>query len=269
MLFLIYLIISSILRNSKYLFLIFIFIVPFLCLSQNKIPYKKGEVLSYDISFLGVKVGYGDLNISSLVNIDGKSCFHIIGSGRTTPFFDIFFKVRDKYETFLDTSLILPVRFKRDISEGGFKKKQLYNFNHLDSVVYFQDTLHQISDSTQDMLSALFFARTFDGNNLKINDKYIIPIFMDEENYFLEIKYLQKDTLITDFGNIECLVFNPIMQEGRVFENGERMKIWITNDRNHLLLKVETLIWAGKIEADLTNFLNIKYPLKIISDSLN
>ena len=53
---------------------------------------------------------------------------------------------------------------------------------------------------------------------------------MDEENYFLEIKYLQKDTLITDFGDIECLVFNPIMQEGRVFENGEKMKIWIKNE---------------------------------------
>ena len=116
------------------------------------------------------------------------------------------------------------------------------------------------------MLSALFLARTFDKRNLKINDKFIIPIFMDEENYFLEINYLQKDTLKTDFGNVECLVFKPLMQEGRVFENGEKMKIWISNDANNLLLKVETQIWAGKIEAKLIDYTNIKYSLNLIKD---
>lgn len=89
---------------------------------------------------------------------------------------------------------------------------------------------------------------------------------MDEENYFLEIKYLQKDTLNTDFGNVECLVFKPLMQEGRVFENGEKMKIWISNDKNRLLLKVETQIWAGKIVAMLIDYTNIKYSLNIISE---
>ena len=86
---------------------------------------------------------------------------------------------------------------------------------------------------------------------------------MDEENYFLEIIYLEKDTLKTDFGYIECLVFKPLMQEGRIFENGEKMKVWISNDKNHLLVKVETLIWAGKIEAKLKSFKNLKYSLKL------
>jgi len=201
--------------------------------------------------------------ISSNETINNTNCIHIIGSGKTSPFFDIFFKVRDTYETFLDTTTILPVRFKRDISEGGFKKQQLYDFNHTDSVVYVKDTLYQILKSSQDMLSALFLARTFEVKDLKINDKFIIPIFMDEENYFLEIIYLDKDTLKTDFGYIECLVFKPLMQEGRVFENGEKMKVWISNDKNHLLVKVETLIWAGKIEAKLKSFKNLKYSLKL------
>ncbi len=247
------------------IFLILLIIFSNKSLSQQTLPYKLGENFSYNISFAGIKVGDASLRIDSIKNINDKNCYHIIGAGKTTPFFDFFFKVRDTYETFLDTSSILPIKFKRDISEGGFKKKQLYHFNHTDSIVYSEDTLYKIYNSSQDMLSALFFARTFNGNNLKIDDKFIIPIFMDEENYFLEIKYLQKDTLKTDFGDIECLVFKPLMQEGRVFENGERMKVWITNDQNHILLKVETQIWAGKIEAELVDYFNIKYPLNIIN----
>ena len=247
---------------KKIIFLL-LFSKSFFCFSQNALPYQLGENLNYDISFLGINVGKANLLISSNEKINNTDCFHIIGSGKTSPFFDIFFKVRDTYETFLDTATIIPTRFKRNISEGGFKKKQLYNFNHTDSAVYVKDTLYQILKSSQDMLSALFLARTFEVKDLKINDKFIIPIFMDEENYFLEIIYLEKDTLKTDFGYIECLVFQPLMQEGRVFENGEKMKVWISNDKNHLLVKVETLIWAGKIEAKLKSFKNLKYSLKL------
>ena len=38
------------------------------------------------------------------------------------------------------------------------------------------------------------------------------------------------------------MVFKPKMQEGRVFQDGEQMKIWISEDRNRLLVKVEAKI---------------------------
>ena len=58
---------------------------------------------------------------------------------------------------------------------------------------------------------------------------------------------------------IDCMVFKPIMQEGRVFEDGEKMKVWISNDENRLLIKVETEIWAGTIKAELINAKNIQF----------
>ena len=85
---------------------------------------------------------------------------------------------------------------------------------------------------------------------------------MDEENYFLEVKYLYDEVLETKFGKIKCMVFQPKMQEGRVFEDGEEMKIWITDDKNKILLKVETKIWAGKIKAMLHSYRNLKHPLE-------
>ena len=54
----------------------------------------------------------------------------------------------------------------------------------------------------------------------------------------------------TKIGKINCMVFKPIMQEGRVFEDGEQMKVWISDDDNRLLIKVETEIWAGTIKAE-------------------
>ena len=78
-----------------------------------------------------------------------------------------------------------------------------------------------------------------------------------------EVKYLHDEVLETKFGKINCMVFKPKMQEGRVFEDGEKMRIWISNDKNHLLIKVETKIWTGSIKAILVKHKNLKYPLSI------
>jgi len=231
--------------------------------SQSKLPYKVGEHSHFDVSFRGIRVGTAELKIERQVVINGISTFHIVGKGKTAPFFDLFFKVRDVYETYLDTSEVRPVKFFRDINEGGYKKKQAYTFDHLKGLVFWREYSEIIFPNTQDMLSALFYARTFSKDSLIQNKSFFIPIFMDEEGYLLEILYLYKERVKTNFGTVNCMVFKPTMQRGRVFEDGEQMKIWISDDQNRKLIKVETKIWAGSIQAILAKHKEVKYPLSI------
>jgi hypothetical protein len=240
-----------------------LFLFPVTSYSQSDLPYKVGEYSAFDISFKGIKVGSAEMKIEKQIKINGVSTFHIIGKGRTASFFDWFFKVRDVYETYLDTSKIRPVKFVRDIHEGGYEKKQQYIFKHSVGKVFWKDTSYVIFPTTQDMLSALFYARTFNKNDLLQKKSFFVPIFMDEENYSLEILYLKDEKVKTSFGEVNCMVFKPKMQEGRVFEDGEEMKIWISDDRNRLLIKVETQIWAGSIKAILVKHQGVKYPLSI------
>lgn len=95
---------------------------------------------------------------------------------------------------------------------------------------------------------------------------FFIPIFMDEEVYILEVIHLYNEMISTNFGKINCMVFKPKMQEGRVFKEEEGMKIWISNDKNRLLVKVEAKIWAGTIKAKLIGYQKTKYPLSIIKE---
>ena len=244
-------------------FFIAFLLSPAFLFSQNELPYNIGEYSAFDISFGGITVGSAEMEVVEHTLIDDISTFHIVGKGRTALFFDWFFKVRDVYETYLDSAKILPIKFIRNIPEGGYEKQQLYNFNHLDSLVLTADTAYRIPYNSQDMLSALFYARTFNKESLKETNSFFVPIFMDEENYFLQIGYLGNDIAETKWGMINCMVFKPKMQEGRVFEDGEQMKIWITDDANHLLMKVETKIWAGTIKANLVDYKELKYPLSI------
>ena len=87
-----------------------------------------------------------------------------------------------------------------------------------------------------------------------VRERFTSKVILDRKNKVIE----------TEFGKVDCMVFKPKMQEGRVFEDGEEMKIWISDDKNHLLMKVETKIWAGTIKAVLVDYKQLKFPLSII-----
>jgi len=234
--------------------------------SQTNLPYNVGEYAEYKISFGAINVGYAELEVKEVISVNNKPSFHIIGKGRTAPFFDWVFKVRDVYETFIDTSTLLPLVFIREVREGGYSINQHYNFNHNDSNVVTLDSMFNIPIQSQDMLSAFFYARTVNKDSVLNRGFFSVPIFMDNENYLIEIKYLKNEIIKTKWGEVDCMVFKPKMQEGRIFEDGEEMKIWITDDENHLLLRVETKIWAGLIKAVLHEYKHLKYPLSIIEE---
>ena len=249
------------------LFLIIAFIsFSILGFSQTSLPYNLGEYAAYKISFGAINVGYAELEVKEIISVNNKPSFHIIGKGRTAPFFDWVFKVRDVYETFIDTSTLLPLVFNREVREGRHVISQKYNFNHNNENVVTQDSTFNIPIQTQDMLSAFFYARTFKKDSILNGGSFYVPIFMDDENYFLEIKYLKNEIIETKWGKVDCMVFQPKMQEGRIFEDGEEMKIWISDDKNHLLLRVETKIWTGLIKAVLQEYKHVKHPLSIIEE---
>jgi len=250
----------------KQLLFIVLFGISILGFSQTELPYKVGEYTVYNISFGAINVGVADLEITEIVQITNRPAFHIVGKARTASFFDWFFKVRDVYETFIDIKTLLPLVFKRAVNEGGYLINQKYQFNHNDNRVITKNSSFVIPTNTQDMLSAFFLARTFKKKSIIDGKSFYIPLFMDDENYNLEIKYLANEIIDTKWGKIDCMIFQPKMQEGRIFEDGEKMKIWITDDANHLLLRVETEIWAGTIKAVLEDYKKLKYPLSIIGE---
>ena len=250
----------------KQLLFIVLFGISNFIFSQSDLPYKLGEYASYTLHFGVITVGVADLEITECIQLDNSSVFHIVGKAKTASFFDWFFKVRDVYETFIDTSTLLPVMFKRDVNEGGYLINQIYQFNHDKGRFLTKDSSFSISTNTQDMLSAFFLARTFKKDGILKGKSFYVPIFMDEENFQLEIKYLSNEVIDTKWGKIDCMVFQPKMQEGRVFEHEEQLKIWITNDSNHLLLKVEAEIWAGTVRVVLDDYKKLKHPLTIIRE---
>jgi len=112
-------------------------------------------------------------------------------------------------------------------------------------------------------LSSLMYGRSLSSKELKNKKPFYINMFLDEENYRMEVKYLGTEIIESEIGKIRCIKLQPKVQIGRVFSNEDDLTIWVSDDKNHILIKVEMGILVGSLEVDIQTAKNIKFPLSI------
>ncbi len=221
--------------------------------------FKQGEVLTYRLHYGMLNAGIAILEVKpDLIEVSGRKVYHIVGSGYTIGSTDWFFKVRDRYETYMDKDAMLPWLFVRRVDEGGYKFSQDYAFNHYTKKVDIgNNEKFDIPAGIQDMVSAFYSARNMDLSNAKAGDLFSLTCFVDKEIWPLKIKFMGKETIDTDIGKFRCLKFRPIVQKGRVFKKEEDLNVWISDDDNHLPMRVKADILIGSIKMDITGFKNL------------
>lgn len=230
--------------------------------------FKEGEYLKFVLHYGIIDAGEAELRIGkSPHTYHGHEAFHITGIGRTLGAFNWFFKVRDKYETYLDKEGVFPWEFVRDIQEGGYSKRQDYLFyQHKSAVKTDKGEVFKIPPLSQDMLSSFYYARTLDFSNLHHGQVFTIPTFVDGEVFPLRIKYVGREEVRIRSGKYRCLKFVPVVQEGRIFKEEEDMIVWITDDDNRILVLAQAKVLVGSIKMELVKFENLANPIAKISD---
>jgi hypothetical protein len=193
--------------------------------------------------------------------VAGKPVYHITGDGKTYSFYDNFFKVRDKYETFIDTATLQPLRFIRNVYEGGYKKYENVTFNKTTNSAITNQGVYKVPECVQDVLSAVYYSRNIDFNKHKVGDKIEFSMFLDNEVYQMYLRYLGKETIKTKYGKFKAIKFKPLLIKGTIFEGGEKMTVWVSDDKNHIPLRIESPISVGSVKIDMISYRNLRYPL--------
>jgi hypothetical protein len=234
---------------------------------MNNDAFKRGEQLSFRVHYGIMDAGTATLTVTDEErNLGGRKTFHIVGLGQSKGTFDWFFKVRDRYETYVDEKALVPWVFVRRISEGGYQCSQDYIFNHYSEKVSVGDgKVFPIEPNMQDMLSAFYQARNLDLSNAKPGELFSLKCFVDNEIWPLQIKFIGRETVETDAGTFKCLKFRPIVQKGRVFKKEEDLNVWISDDKNHIPVKGQADILVGSIKMELQSFSGLANPVSKVN----
>lgn len=230
----------------------------------RNLAFQEGENISYNVfySVVGIYINAGSANFTvTSEHVNNRPVYHVVGTGSSNPSYDWIFKVRDKYETYIDTATLKPQKFIRDISEGGFKHYENITFNHQVNTATTTTGVFKIPDCVQDVLSSIYYARNIDFNKYRPEDKIPFTMFLDNQVYNLYIKYLGKEVVKTKYGKFRTIKFKPLLVKGTIFEGGEKMTVWVSDDPNHIPLRIESPIVVGSIKVDMMQYRNLRYPL--------
>jgi len=231
--------------------------------NKSNTAFKPGERLEYRLHYGIVDAATAVIRVDPQVTkINNRDVYHVIGEGTTVSTFDMFFKVRDKYESYIDKQGMFPHKFVRNVDEGGYKIQQDYTFYPAKRAYKNQKGEgYMTPEFVQDMMSAFYYARNLDFTNAKKGDIFKITCVVDDEIFPLKIKYMGKETIETDAGTFYAIKFAPVIQKGRIFKKEEDLSVWISDDKNHIPLMASAKIMVGSIKMELKKYSGLANPV--------
>ncbi len=220
---------------------------------ENK-AFKEGEKLTFDVKYGFVTAGIATMRIPKIKRISGRNAYHVTFEVNSVPSFDWIYKVRDRYETYLDVEGLFPWRFEQHIREGGYSRDFSAFFDQRKGKAKTSEGEHDIPIYVNDIVSALYLARTFDYSQMKLNDKVHLQNFYKDKVYDLDVRYLGKETIEVSAGKFDCIIVEPLVLEGGLFKSEGNIIVWLTNDDLKIPVKVKTKVVVGSIDAELTAY---------------
>ena len=225
--------------------------------------FQSGEQISFTVFYnvIGLYVNAGTATFSvNAEKLNYEPVYHLVGEGTSNSRYDWIFKVRDKYESYIDTNNLQPIKFIRNVNEGGYKINENVSFNRQANTATSEKGTVKVPNCIQDVLSAIYYARNINFEKYKPEDKIPFTMFLDNEIFNLYIKYLGKETIKTRFGKFRAIKFKPLLVKGTLFEGGEKMTVWVSDDANHVPLRIESPIVVGSVKVDMMGYKNLRYP---------
>lgn len=228
--------------------------------------YGFGERLSFEINYGFITAAESFLTISSSpVMINGRETYEINFEVNSRPSFDVVYKVRDNYKSYIDTRGIFPWKFEQHIKEQNFKKDFEVNFMPDSQKVRTKTNFTELRDFTapayvQDIFSAFYYARTLDFSKYKDGDIITVETFNDDKHFPLSIKVIGRENVDVAAGEFKTIIVQPMLTEGFTNKTSD-IFVYLSDDERKIPVKVKMKIVIGALVAELTEYSGLRGPL--------
>jgi len=216
--------------------------------------FSAGEKLIFEVKYGFVTAGIAEMSVPKMKRISGREAYYINFKVNSVPAFDPIYKVRDRYVTYMDKEGLFPWRFEQHIREGGFKKDFSAFFDQRRGKAKTSNGSYDIPPDVNDIVSAFYFARTFDYAGMQPGAKIRLQNFYKDKVYPLDVVFRGKETITVKAGTFDCVIVEPLIVEGGLFKTEGNIIIWLSDDKLRIPVKVKTKIIIGSIDAELISY---------------
>jgi len=230
-----------------------------------------GETITYKAyynwGFIWIHAGEVEFKVTSK-NYVGRDVVHLYAYGTSFKSYDWIFKIREKYQSFIDPETLMPLWYQRDVTEGSYTAFEEYTFDYKNNLIHTCVQKRKnpavtgslpLTPCLFDVMTAVYYFRSVDFSKLKEGMKIPINMILDSKTYQLYIRYLGKEDVKTrDKKKYKCIKFAVQLVEGTIFKGDEDAVIWVTDDENKIPVIVEAQILVGSVKAILNDAKGLK-----------
>ncbi len=236
--------------------------------TNSDLGFAPGEELTYkvyyNLNFVWIPAGEVTFKVE-----DAGEQFHFTADGRTYNSYEWFYKVHDRYSSYVDKKTMLPISCERTVKENKYQLFDKVKFDQTTKSAKFErgpteQTIdnrgdRKFDDAMHDILSVVYYSRSLNYQTAQIGQEFPIKVFLDEAVYPLKYKLQSREQKnIRGIGKWDALQFSPQVIDGRVFTKDANMKIWASNDANKLPLMIESPVAVGSVKVVLKYWKNLR-----------
>lgn len=237
--------------------------------------FQGGEFLAYDLyfnwKFVWLKVGNASMSTVKS-KFDGKEAYRTSLITRGNERLDGVFVMRDTLLCYCDAQDLSPLYHRKGALEGKryYVDELWYSYPNNNC----QLRMHRIDadgeqhwktvtykDCVYDMMSIFLRARNFDSSKLNKDDVIPMPISDAKSLSNSWLKYRGKETFKIEGSKekFRCLVFSFIEHEDG--KNHELIRFYVTDDQNHIPVRLDMFLSFGSAKAFLKAYRGVKSPM--------
>jgi hypothetical protein len=215
------------------------------------VPYGVGERLEYNVHFGKVRVGGGSMEIADVQDVRGHDTWHVVF--KLSGGLRFVYRINDTFESWIDRRTGNSLRFRKDQNEGRRDVETIVDLYPERSVFIEKgiDTAETSVRNPLDDASFMYFLRTIP---LEVGETYSFNRYFRPDRNPVTIKVLRRDTISVPAGRFPAIVVQPIIKTPGIFSENGRAEVWLSDDKNRIMLQMKSGLPFGSINLYLTSF---------------
>jgi hypothetical protein len=212
-------------------------------------PFAIGEQLNYQV-FLGnsnTPLGIATFQVKGHSRYFDRDGLYLTVTAHTTDAAARIFVANDTIESYVDPKSLLPYRTVMNLVEGRRRLNQTLTTNQdYGTVMTDKGQRIEIPIGTHDYVSLFYVARTF---NLAPPKRNAISVLVENKTKTLFINSLRRETIELGQQKVPAIALSLTTDDPQ--PDKLQFRVWISNDRRRLPLRMTCQTELGPLRADL------------------
>ncbi|MBW2120067.1 MAG: DUF3108 domain-containing protein [Deltaproteobacteria bacterium] len=222
---------------------------------ENVFPFHTGEKLTLQAKWGFIAAGEAVLEVLPVEIVNGVKSCHFVMTLKTYPFIDLFYKVRDRIDSYADVGMTHSILYKEQ-KRGRSKKDVVVNINREKREAKYSKNgkmrrLISILPGSFDPLSVFYAFRIHElKEGLVIN----VPVTDGKKCIMGIAKVIKREKINVNGRTYDTYLVEPDLEHiGGVFEKSKdaKLQLWVTADKLQIPVRVKSKVIVGSFVGDL------------------